>query len=964
MSLASACRLGLGLVVLSVPLLAAAADPVALTGHVEVATGHQPIVGARVEIQETKSVTTTDKSGNYTLSDLAPGVYTVVLTIKGQRPLQRKVIVEADTPAVQNFALGTEVKSLDQVNVTAAVTADAEARAIQQQAPNMVFVQPAAAIERLPDVNAGEAVRRLPGISLETDTGEGRFVNIRGLDADLNSTTFDGVRMMPSNVSTPTGGGRAVAFDSIPAGLVGAITVTNTNLPEQDAEALGGTIEISSKQMPKDRDQFIDLQLGTGFENLRDTPVKDYEMTGGFRFGPGANYKPFSFIGTVEYYQDRRGIDDLEEGYVDQQGQGIPDKALGDLNQRYYNYQRTRHGYGFELDFQPNDNNKWYARYYDAGYTESKNVQKLYLEFAGAPVVNPNNPNGLIDDATYQKASTLEKEMIDSRVAAVGGQNNFGSWKTDYHLALSIGSYNKPFDYGTTFQNNTPNPNNPDGSGQAIVAYDNISNPNYPTYNVVQGSNPASPAGYALSDFSNGTEHDHDMEYSAVDNVTIPTDWFTQNDDEYVKFGISARLRVRNNSQMNYDYNPPAIPLSQASAGSPITYYDGFYNNGPNINTQSVVNQFNSNPALFPENTASDFLADLQAYGHDSEDIYAGYFEYEFQPIDKLSLLGGARYEETNAQYEGLSIITNNGNLVSYSPNIFNRNYGNFFPTLQARYEIDPDFLLRAVYSKTIARPGFQQVTPSTQIDDVNDTVTQGNPALQPTYSNNFDLSLEYYLPEGGLAYAGLFDKQLTNYIVQTGNIETITNPTGALDVFAPGTQVTFSGFENISSAFARGVQLVYVDRFRWLPGLLSGLGVNTNYTYVDSRIQIHPGLYSSLPSTSRDTANLTLTYDYMGLRLDVGAYYESKNLFTVGGPLYTNADGSPSDIYADQWSSARTSLDFGSSYAINESMSVYFAVKNLTNTKLRFTETEANNRPIQREFYDQTFTAGVRLHF
>jgi TonB-dependent receptor len=943
------------------PLLAAAADPVTLTGHVEVATGHQPIVGARVEIQETKSAAVTDKSGNYTLQDVAPGVYTVVLTVKGQRPLQRKVIVEANTPTVQNFALGTEVKSLDQVNVTAPVTADAEARAVQQQAPNMIFVQPAAAIERLPDVNAGEAVRRLPGISLETDTGEGRYVNIRGLDADLNSTTFDGVQLMPSNEATPTGGGRAVAFDSIPAGLVGAITVTNTNLPEQDAEALGGTIEITSKQMPKDRDQFVDLQLGTGFENLRDTPVKDYEMTGGFRFGPSANYKPFSFIGTLNYNQDRRGIDDLEEGYVDQQGQGVPGQALADLNQRYYSYQRTRHGYGFELDFQPDENNKWYARYFDAGYTESKNVQKLYLEFAGAPTVNAN---GFTDEATYEKASTLEKEMVDSRVAAIGGQNNFGSWKTDYHLALSIGSDNFPFDYGTTFQNNSPNPNNPDGSGQAIVNYDNISNPNYPTYHIVQGTNPASPAGYALTDFSNATTHDHDMEYSAVDNVTIPTSFFTQNDDEYVKFGFSARMRVRNNSQMNYDYNPPAIPLTQVMYGQPITYYDGSYNNGYNINTQSIVSQFNNNPAAFPENVASDYLADLQAFGHDSENIYAGYFEYEFQPIDKLSLLGGARYEKTDAEYEGLNIITDNGNFVSYSPNIISRNYGNFFPTLQARYAFDSDLLLRAVYSKTIARPGFQQVTPSIQIDDANDTVTQGNPTLKPTYSNNFDLSLEYYMPEGGLASAGVFDKQLTNYIVQTGNIETLTNPTGTLDVFAPGTQVTFSSFENISSAFARGLQLVYTDRFRSLPGLLSGLGVNTNYTYVDSRIQIHPGIYSLLPSTSRDTANLTLTYDYMGLRLDLGAYYESKNLFTVGGPLYNNADGTPADIYADQWSSARTSLDFGSSYTINESMSVYFAVKNLTNTKLRFTETEANNRPIQREFYDQTFTAGIRLHF
>lgn len=956
MSLARACRLGLGLIVLAGPAFAAAADPLALSGHVEIATGHKPVIGARVELREMDLETTTDVNGNYQLPAVAPGTYTLSVRVDGQRPVLRKVTIDASNPTVEDFTLGTDVKALSQINVSAPVTADMEARALQQQAPNMIFVQPAAAIQRLPDVNAGEAVRRLPGVSLETDTGEGRFVNIRGLDADLNSTTFDGVRLMPTNVASPTGGGRAVAFDSIPAGLVGAMTITNTNLPEQDAEALGGTIEITSKSMPKDRDQFIDLQLGTGLENLRDTPIKNYEITGGLRFGPDKNYKPFTLIGTLNYYEDHRSIDDVEASYVDQQGNGVPDKAFSDLDQRYYNYHRTRHGYGVELDFQPDDDNKWYARYFDAGYTERKSRDNLILDFAGAPVADPNNLNGLVDDTTYTKGNQHEKEMIDSRVAMIGGQNNFGSWRTDYHVALSIGSYNKPYDYNSSFVNGSPNPSNPDGSNASIVSYDNISNPNYPSYSVLQGQNPANPNGYTLSDFSNGTEHDHDQEYSAGDNVTIPTSFFAQNSDEYIKVGINARLRTRNNGQQSYDYVPPALLLTQFMGNQPVTYYDNHYNIGNLVNPLALIGYFNANPGQFTENSANDFLSDLQSRGHDQENIYAGYLEYAFQPVDKLGLVAGVRYEKTHAQYEGLDIVTSNGALVSYTPNIVNRSYGNFFPTLQAKYSFDADLVARAVYSRTIARPGFQQVTPSTQIDDVNNVVSQGNPALKPTYSSNFDLSLEYYLPAGWLAYAGVFDKQLTNYIVQTGTTETLQNPTGVLDVFAPGSQVTFSSYENISSAWARGAQLVYVDRFRWLPGLLSGLGVNTNYTYVDSRIQIHPGVYSLLPSTSKYTANFALTYDYAGLTLDLGAYYESKNIFTVGGLLYGN-------VYADTYSSARTSLDFGASYAFNDTVSVYFGAKNLTNTKLRFTETVANNRPIQREFYDQTFTAGVRIH-
>jgi len=163
------------------------------------------------------------------------------------------------------------------------------AREAQKQAPNLINLTTSEEMQKLPDVNTGEAIRRVPGISLETDTGEGRYINIRGLDADLNSTTFGGLRLPPTNNSSPSGAGRAVAFDSIPVGFVGAIKVTKSNLPEQDAEALGGTIDITPKTAPSDGHAFADLKLGTGEELLRHTWITDLAGTAGTRFG-GGNY--------------------------------------------------------------------------------------------------------------------------------------------------------------------------------------------------------------------------------------------------------------------------------------------------------------------------------------------------------------------------------------------------------------------------------------------------------------------------------------------------------------------------------------------------------------------------------------------------------------------------------------------------------------------------------------------------
>jgi hypothetical protein len=94
-----------------------------------------------------------------------------------------------------------------------------------------IDVQPLSEIVKLPDVNMAEALQRIPAISLETDSGGGRFINIRGLDSDLNGTTYAGVRLPASNPSSPFGGGRAVAFDTFPTGIVGGVEVSKTLRP-------------------------------------------------------------------------------------------------------------------------------------------------------------------------------------------------------------------------------------------------------------------------------------------------------------------------------------------------------------------------------------------------------------------------------------------------------------------------------------------------------------------------------------------------------------------------------------------------------------------------------------------------------------------------------------------------------------------------------------------------------------
>lgn len=828
------------------------------------------------------------------------------------------------------------------VTIASQRTPRTAARLEQENAPNLVNVTTADEISKLPDVNAAEAVRRLPGISLETDTGEGRFINIRGLDADLTSTTFGGVRLPPTNTASPFSGGRAVAFDTIPAGMIGSITVTKTNTPEQDAEALGGTIEITPKSLAPSQSAFLDGKVGAGIERLRNSRLTDVSVSGGIRFGsPSGNAnsgltsysdKPFSFVGSYSRYEDKRGVDDQEASYGIDSGTTTDPKAYSGLEQRYYNYHRTRYGVGGELTYEPDAANKWYVRYYDSGYTETVNRQARMANFPGAVT---RSPDGTFTESgvTYDKSLRDEHETISSQVFTIGGKNTVGDTRIDYHVAHTAGSDNRPYDYNSTFSNPTG----------ATVTYNNISNPDFPT-STVTGVNPNDPNGFALAKFKNSSVLAKTSEWSGAANVSLPTH-LTSAQDEEVKFGVSARARTNDNFQNSYTYSAvPNVALSQAITGSPVTYYNGLYQNGYNISNSYMANLYAQGTG-FVEKTAADALSAAAQRTHNKEDVLAAYVQQQMT-FGKLGLLAGVRLEHTKATYDGNAIINNS----TVSPVENTRSYTDAFPSVQARYELAPKSIVRASFSSTIARPGFNQTSASTTIDTstIVPTVVTGNPNLKPTLSNNFDLAFEHYLPQAGIISFGLFDKALKDYVVSNVSNQTLPN-SGA---FAGLGNAKVVSYGNVSSARARGLEANYEQHFTFLPGVLSGLGAGFNYTLVDSSFAIRPGEQSMLPSTSRQTYNGTVFWERDGLNLRLATYYTSRNLLGIGGD-------STQDIYSE----GRRSVDFGASYQIAKNYGVFFNAKNLTNTPMKFTE-GTSDRVIQRETYGVTVEGGINFSF
>ncbi|HEY2444946.1 MAG TPA: TonB-dependent receptor [Rhizomicrobium sp.] len=814
-------------------------------------------------------------------------------------------------------AQSTPTGKIETVTVTAKRMVATE---VKRQAPNVIEVQPVSEIQKLPDVNLAEALQRVPGISLETDSGEGRFVNIRGMDADLNGTSYDGVRLTASNPSSPQSGGRAVAFDAFPSGIMGGVEVIKSLTPDMDAEGLGGVVNLIPRTMPQNREMLIEASAGGGDEALRGSPVWDGQFTGGVRFGPAND---MSAILSYDYHSDWRGVDDIEEDYISEP----PNKAYDDLQLRWYKYHRIRQGVGGGFTFDVNDNTALFVRAFHSGYTEYAQKHRLELNNLGddgsgnIPVPSANG-TFRVPDAQAQQIYTYSREDVGNDLVEGGGHTEFaGGIVLDARLSWTRGTDKFPTNYGFTFTD----PNN-------IPLVYNNRDAGHPFFAPTNGTDLANGNIYPFDTGDNGPSNNSDDETAGTANLTVPLPAYGY--DGVLKFGAEVRARIRRAIASDAVLLPNNSVLSDFG-GTDQIYYNQTYNIGPMANLPELA-QLPIGPQIIDPST----------YEHDRENVYAGYAQYGIT-IGALDALAGLRIENTNATYTANVV---NGNDKRIGPSVNPQAYTDFFPDLNLKYRVTDEFQVRLAYSTSIARPGFNQITAARSIDVPNLVVSEGNPSVKATTANNFDLTAEYYLPDGGIASAGLFYKAFDNYIVPT-----IAHVPGSdfPPYFSPNQIVELDSFANIGAATAEGVEAQYVQQFKFLPDPFDGFGFDGNVTYVSSRGQIRLGEFHTLPQTSPFNYNAALFYEKGPYELRLAASYVSTNLWAVGG-----------DPGTDLYSQSRLRADFGGSYAITDNIAYYVDVKNITNTKLEFTQTSDTHFPVQREFYGMDFLTGVRVQF
>ncbi len=921
--------------VLWVSTTAAQARKGTITGYVT-DVNHDALVGARVELQPLGHTATTDTQGQFTISDVAPGKYTLAISYVGFKTYSKEVSVTSGGSANEDAVLEIEAVSEQVIVRGQRERGEVEALNRERTADNIVQVLPAEVITSLPNTNIADAVGRLPSVSLERDEGEGKYVQCRGTEPRLSNVTIDSIHV-PSPESV-----RNVKLDAIPADLIDSVEINKTLSANQEGDAVGCSINLVTKK-PTEQ-PFISLSAMGGFTPIEGgRTLNQFGGTFGRRFG---TEKRFGFLLGGSYDHNNRGIDDVEPvpGVFDfgAAGGGVKPVFFGAAIREHW-YDRTRFGFAGSADYKLGKGSVAYVRglvsqFYD--YGENWNYNVGVGNFAGATPTTPDN-TGSIGMLHFHRTP---QQQIYSITA--GANHSFGATLITYDFSVGHASYDGgfPIDFW---------------NGPSNVQFGvDTSLPATPRFPVLNGVNIYDPTAYTLSAVLNWDDHIHERDYSGSLAMTRQ---YTVN-SHFGAFEVGLRIRdadkVRTGGRafIPYSGSSPLVMSAALKAVPTYGYYFGLYKPGPLSDYNKTQQFINVNPSFFQDNPLADRIGNDPNHFDTSERVLAGYAMNTIT-FGHVRLQGGVRFEGTQGSFTGNKVLLNpDGSWNSTVPVPGTQSYVDVLPSVQFQYAFGANTNLRLAYGRGIARPNFSDLPPFALIDQTSTptAVQTGNPNLKPTHANNFDILFEHYLKSVGIIQAGWFYKALTDPIFSV-----TSNPTTGQ--FA-GDRVTQP--INGPNAHLMGIEMAWEQHLKFLPGLLNGAGVSANYSYTTSRVSFpanfgrtdHPALLRQAPNNW----NFDFTYDKGPVSARMGLTHNDANIWAY--QFLDNAPLGKTGPFGDQYLYPHTQVDAQASYRIPRAHGIQAVVSllNLNNEVFGF---YFGSEPysIQREYYSRTVSLGLR---
>ncbi len=788
----------------------------------------------------------------------------------------------------------------------------------QRHSDNIESVVHADGVAQLPDANVAEAVQRLPGISVERDQGEGRFVSVRGLGPDLNSVTINGT-LVPS----PESARRAVALDVLPSELVQSLSVIKTLTPDMDANSLGGTVDVQSLSAFDHKGLFYTGSSEAGYnKNTHQTSPK-FSGAISDRFSLGDGIDNFGVAAALSWNKRDFGSDNVETGGAWDFNNGA---RLNSFEQRVYDISRERTGGGLNFDYKPDDDTQLYLRTLYSRFKDTETRNATSIEF------DKPQAAGELGKAKAKRKLKQREETQEIQSYVFGGERMMGLWTLSGQAGYSTSSEDSPGHIaGATFKGNSSFPDS---------GFYGTEKPR-----PIIGTGFYDPSNFTLDKVDWEEQDTRDTEKNL--RLDLARDYDVQGYASQVKFGGKVSRRHKDNDLNAWVYkdfddagfNDAQLNLTQFDKGN-VHYQLGQF--GPGISGGAIKDLIGGlNPGDYydaQESRANDFSM--------REDINAGYVMNTLD-IDDWRFIAGMRYEGTQFEAKGTGVRDG-----AFEAQDTKRDYHHWLPGLHARYQLDKNTQLRAAWTNAVVRPTFGQLAPGFVIED--DEASFGNPNLKPLESSNFDLGIEHYMGQAGTVSAFLFYKDIKNFVYN--------NDLAGSGEWADFTQA--HTYANGDSAKLYGLELAYSQKFDWLPAPWNGLLLGANTTFSRSSASIEgfdqaAGLNRKrdidLPNQSDTVGNLMLGWEDDALSLRLSANYKSQYLYELAG-----ISDKAHDLHVD----AQTFVDFSARYSLTKNLQVSFEAQNLTDQPY-FVYSGNRRYNNQYEEYGPTYSLGLTFtHF
>lgn len=891
----------------------------------------QVLPGATIYIEKLHTGVISDINGFYTLANLEPGSYKVKVSYVGYSPVEMTVNIPEGKTVERDVTLNEGIE-LQQVVVGGAFTG--QRRAINSQKTNMGVTNVVSAdqVGKFPDSNIGDALKRISGINVQYDQGEARFGQVRGTSADLSSVTINGNRIPSAEGDT-----RNVQLDLIPADMVQTIEVNKVVTADMDGDAIGGSINLVTKNTPYRR--IFNATAGSGYNAVS----KDAQLNLGLTYGDRFFNDKLGVMISGSYQYAPGGSDNTEFEYVVDDDGNV---ALKEAQVRQYYVTRERQSYSLALDYEPNVNHKFsfkgiYNRRNDWENRYRVVFKKLDNSNPSKQSVELQTKGGLYDT----KNARLERQQTMD--FTLDGEHHFGSLTMDWAGSFSRASEDRPNEryFGLKMDNNT---------GTSLLE----------TFRGVGGRQPYStfsiPAlndeAWELDELTNSDQSIYEKEWKFRLNFELPlTKGLFGNT---LHFGGKYTNKTKDRETEWYTYEDAFDDGDAWRDNGAAQIRSGFMpgDNYP-VGTMFVSKQYLGHIDFTQLQGEPDY-EEMSGNYHANEQVTSAYLRFDQRLGEKLSLMAGLRMEHTALKYSGLNWVVDEDEEESLaSTGDHKNNYTNWLPSILLKYDVNDDFKLRASFTETLSRPKYSALIPSVNYSSADEEATIGNPGLKPTTSYNFDLSAEYYFKSIGLASLGFFYKSLSDVIVE----ETWQGMSDELPIQGEY-QYDITKPINAYDANLFGIEAAFQRDFGFIHPALKCIGFYGNYTYTANNTKNHhfehrtveEGESIDMIGSPKHTANASLFFEKWGLSLRLSYNFASSFIDEMG-------EVAELDRYYDKVDY----LDLNAGYTFGKKFktTIYADVTNLLNQPLRYYQ-GTKDRTMQAEYYGVRFNAGLKVSF